>query len=150
MDLLCVKNDPRTRPRPTATTLATWRCKLLQPRAQPLTCPTRQNNTHKNSVELRSNCHLSARRPPRLVHEWSQMRLHAASVPQHFEAHVRLRAESAPALQDFPRRHATFVLSLLPRPSTNRRTSQPPDLGQPTLARKHAEKHQHVRRASCA
>ena len=57
---------------------------------------------------------------------------------------MRMRAEPAPALHDFSRRHATLVLGLLPRPPTNRKSSQPPDLGQPTLDRRHAEKHKYV------
>ena len=131
---------------PTTTTLVTWTSKhtspgrvALQPtQAQPLTCLTRQKTTRTRtpSVGLRSNGHSQARRPPRLVRERSYMRSHAKSLP---------------APQDFPRRHAPLVLSLLPRPPTNRRSPQPPDLGQPTLDRRKTRREaQTRRRASCA
>ena len=65
--------------------------------------------------------------------------------PQDFVARMRTHAESAAHLQDIPHRHATLVLSLLPRPPTDRRSSQPPDLAQPNLDKRHADKHTHAR-----
>ena len=95
----------------------------------------RQRNsiTRTPSVGLPNCCHSQAKRHPHPVHERSHMRLHAnsAPAPRKFAARLRMHAMSAPALQDFRRRHATLVLSLLPRPLTNRMSLQPSDLAQP-------------------
>ena len=87
---------------------------VLTHQAQPL-CHARQKTTRTRtpSVGLRSNRHSQARQPPCLVHERSHVRVHARSVPAppDFVARVRMRAESAPSLQHFQRRHAILVLS---------------------------------------